>query len=92
MLPYLSDKKGLFLRMSAASVFFTSFNESIPKDFVDHVVHLLSQFARGPLEGKTDIEDAFRIIPIHPSCYRVFGFSLKTSATIVVCLWGVLNG
>ena len=69
-----------------------SFNESIPKDFVDHVVHLLSQFARGPLEGKTDIEDAFRIVPIHPSCYRVFGFPLETSATIVVCLWGVLNG
>ena len=57
-------------------------NESLPKDFnsvsyetLDHGIRLLSLFGHGPLVTKTDIEDVFRIIPIHPSCYRLFGFS-----------------
>ena len=54
-----------------------SINDYIPKHFttvryetLDQVITLLSQFGRGALIGKTDIEDAFRIIPLHPSCYH----------------------
>ena len=63
-----------------------SINECIPKDFtavsyetLDHVISLLKQFGRGALVGKTDIEDAFRIIPIHPFCYHLFGFTWNSN-------------
>ena len=59
-----------------------SINERIPKDFtdisyetLDNVISLLNQFGRDPFVGKTDIKDAFRIIPIHPPCYHLFGFT-----------------
>ena len=70
-----------------------SINECIPKDFtavsyetLDHVITLLNQFGRGALVGKTDIEDAFRIIPIHPSCYHLFGFTWNSNFFYDRCL------
>ena len=70
-----------------------SINEGIPKEFstvtyetLDHVLSLLTQFGRGALIGKTDIEDAFRIIPIHPSCYHLFGFTWASSFFYDRCL------
>ena len=70
-----------------------SINERIPKDFtavsyetLDHVVFLLNQFGRGALVGKTDIEDAFRTIPIHPSCYHLFGFTWNSDFFYDRCL------
>ena len=77
-----------------------SSNECIPKDFtavsyyetLDHVISLLNQFGRGALVGKTDIEDAFRIIPIHPSCYHLFGFTCNSNFFYDRCLpMDVLN-
>ena len=68
-------------------------NEYIPKEFtmvhyetLDHVISLLSHFGRGALIGKTDIEDAFRIIPIHPSCYHLFGFTWESHFYYDRCL------
>ena len=70
-----------------------SINECIPKDFTAvsyetlyHVISLLNQFGRGALVGKTDIEDAFRIIPIHPSCYHLFGFTWNSNFFYDRCL------
>ena len=70
-----------------------SINEGIPKEFstvtyetLDHVLSLLSQFGRGALLAKTDIEDAFRIIPTHPSCYHLFGFTWDSSFFYDRCL------
>ena len=51
-----------------------------------HVISLLSHFGRGALIGKTDIEDAFRIIPIHPSYYHLFGFTWKSQFYYDRCL------
>ena len=71
----------------------SSVNEYIPKEFtmvhyetLDHVISLLSHFGRGALIGKTDIEDAFRIIPIHPSCYHIFGFTWESQFYYDRCL------
>ena len=68
-------------------------NEYIPKEFtmvhyetLDHVISLLSHFGRGALIGKTDIEDAFRIILIHPSCYHLFGFTWESHFYYDRCL------
>ena len=70
-----------------------SINNHIPKEFttvryetLDHVINLLTTFGRGALIGKTDIEDAFRIIPIHPSCYHLFGFSWNSQFFYDRCL------
>ena len=64
-----------------------SINDHIPKEFTTvRYVSLLTNFGRGALIGKTDIEDAFRIIPIHPSCYHLFGFSWDSQFFYDRCL------
>ena len=64
-----------------------SINEGIPNEFstvtyetLDHVLSLLSQFGRGALTGGS------RIIPIHPSCYHLFGFTWASSFFYDCCL------
>lgn len=44
-------------------------------DTVDWVINLVQQYGPYCLMAKTDIEDAFRIIPIKPSDYHLLGFS-----------------
>ena len=74
-------------------------NEYIPKEFtmvhyetLDHVISLLSHFGRGTLIGKTDIENAVHIIPIHSSCYRLFVSSGSHIFTMTdVRPWAVPN-
>ena len=53
---------------------------------LDHVISLLSHFGRGALICKTDIEDSFRIIPNHPSCYHLFGFTWESQFYYERCL------
>ena len=44
-------------------------------DSIDNVVDLIKKFGKDSLMAKSDIEDAFRIVPIHPSNYHLLGFS-----------------
>lgn len=55
------------------------------KDF-DHVVHLINTAGDAALLAKTDIQSAFRILPIHPSCIHLFGFSFQGSFYVDKCL------
>ena len=41
---------------------------------IDHVVQQLQQLGQGCFLSKTDTADAFRIVPLHPSQYCLFGF------------------
>ena len=41
---------------------------------IDHAVQQLQQLGQGCFLSKTDIADAFRIVPLHPSQYCLFGF------------------
>ena len=41
---------------------------------IDHAAQQLQQLGQGLFWSKTDIADAFRIVPLHPSQYRLFGF------------------
>ncbi|MCG8048417.1 MAG: hypothetical protein N0E48_22830 [Candidatus Thiodiazotropha endolucinida] len=43
-------------------------------DNIDVVIDLVRTFGPGALMAKTDIEDAFRVIPIHPADYHLLGF------------------
>ncbi|XP_062593507.1 uncharacterized protein LOC134254984 isoform X1 [Saccostrea cucullata] len=50
-------------------------NSKVKYDSLDVVTDLLREFGHGALMAKTDIQDAFRIIPIHPDDYKLLGFS-----------------
>ncbi|XP_021367155.1 uncharacterized protein LOC110459297 [Mizuhopecten yessoensis] len=61
----------------------TSINDGInPEDAtvayqtIDDAVRLVKHFGRGSLMAKTDIESAFRLIPIHPTDYELLGFQI----------------
>lgn len=58
-----------------------SINDGIPQDIcsvqyqtIDDATNLLKQLGRGVLFAKTDIENAFKIIPVHPSDRELLGF------------------
>lgn len=51
-------------------------SSAVQYDSIDEVVSLVRMFGRGCLMVKTDIEDAFRIIPIHSSDYHLLGSDL----------------
>lgn len=62
----------------------TSVNSNIPDSAksvkyasVGDAIQLLLNLPRGSYMCKTDIEDAFRLIPIHPSDYPKLGFSFE---------------
>ena len=50
-------------------------NSTVKYDGIDTVIQLGKQFGRHCKLSKCDIEDAFRIIPIHPSDYYLLGFT-----------------
>lgn len=41
---------------------------------IDDAVRLVQRFGRGCYMAKTDIAEAFRIVPLHPSQYHIFAF------------------
>jgi hypothetical protein len=41
-------------------------NSKVQYDFIDVVTNLLRKFGPWALMAKTDIQDAFLIVPIHP--------------------------
>lgn len=58
-----------------------SVNTNIPKensvvqlDTIDWVISLVQHYGPYCLMAKTDVDDAFRIIPIDPSDYHLIGF------------------
>jgi hypothetical protein len=48
-------------------------NSRVQYDSIDVITELLRKFGPGALMAKTDIQDAFRIIPIHPDDYNFLG-------------------
>jgi hypothetical protein len=42
---------------------------------IDTVIKLIKHFGRHCLMAKCDIEDAFRLVPIHPTDYHLLGFT-----------------
>jgi hypothetical protein len=60
----------------------TSVNDGINRDdavvdydSIDNVVQLVKHFGKDALMAKTDIEDAFRLMPIHPLDHELLGFT-----------------
>ncbi|KAK3089099.1 hypothetical protein FSP39_000774 [Pinctada imbricata] len=61
-----------------------SVNDGIPQQFctvkyqsIEDAVVLLKQIGKGALMAKTDIAEAFKNVPIHPSDFELLGFSFQ---------------
>jgi len=61
-----------------------SINANIPREecaveyqLIDHVISLLHQQGQGAYMAKTDIQEAFRIIPMSPDVYHLLGFKFN---------------
>lgn len=54
-------------------------NYKVRYDSIDDVTALLRKFGQGALMAKTDIQDVFRIIPIHHNDYKLLGFSWENN-------------
>ena len=70
-----------------------SVNSSIDKELtsvhyesLDHVISLIKKFGQFSLIGKTDIEEAFRLLPIHPQDYHLLGFQFNSKFYYDRCL------
>ena len=58
-----------------------SVNEFIPREhchvvyeLIDDCIDIICELGQGCLIAKADIKNAFRILPIHPDCYKLLGF------------------
>lgn len=61
-----------------------SVNDGIMQEFktvqyqnIDSAIVLIKQYGPGALLAKTDIESAFRLVPIHPDSYDLMGFKIE---------------
>lgn len=59
---------------------------SVTYEDFDHVVGLIRQAGRGALIAKVDIQNAFRIMPIHCEDIHLFGFSWREKFYLDKCL------
>ncbi|KAH3833697.1 hypothetical protein DPMN_107009 [Dreissena polymorpha] len=66
-----------FIDPTLATVVYSSFDEA---------VDLLLNLGPGTLFSKTDIDSAFRLIPIHPSDYHLLGFKFQEKIYFDKCL------
>lgn len=70
-----------------------SVNDGIPKEDAsvsyvsfDRAVMLVSQAGSGALMAKSDIESAFRLLPVHPECYHLLGCQVEGEYFYDACL------
>jgi len=70
-----------------------SVNSVIPKEYtsvsyenIETVIHLVQQHGHNCLMAKSDIEDAFRLLPIHPDDHHLLGFTWEGKYYYDTCL------
>ena len=59
---------------------------SVSYETIDNITHFVKKYGKGSLIAKTDIEEAFRLIPVHPSNYHLLGFNFDGSYYFDKCL------
>lgn len=79
-----SNKWRTIFHLSYPKTSSTSINANIPiEDYtlqyitIDNAIHLLLSLGKGTFMSKTDIQSAFRIIPIHPHDWELLGMQWK---------------
>ena len=70
-----------------------SVNSNIPVEYsvvkydsIDDVISLILKFGKGALMAKSDIKDAFRIMPVNPDDYHLLGFTWENQYYYERCL------
>ena len=63
-----------------------SFHSSVQFEMLDDCVEHVVQLGPGALMAKADLQDAFRIVPIAPTHYRLLGFKLEDGFYFDRCL------
>lgn len=61
-------------------------NSAVQYDTIDLIIQLVQNYGENCLMAKTDIEDAFRIIPVNPADYHLLGFSWENEFYFDRCL------
>ena len=64
-----------FPRHNSVNLRIPTENSQVQYDSIDTITQLVNQFGQGALMAKTDIKDAFWIIPSHPDNHRLLCFS-----------------
>jgi hypothetical protein len=64
-------------RLLSVNSFISDCYASVNYETFDKVVELINVNGRGALLAKSDIQDAFRIIPINPCDYHLLGFKIN---------------
>ena len=79
-----SKKQRLVVDLSAPHDERDSLNDLIDKELfslsyvrIDDAISIIRQFGQGTILSKTDIKDAFKLIPIHPSLWHLHGIQLN---------------
>jgi hypothetical protein len=79
-----SKKKRLVVDLSAPHESGDSLNDLIDKEMfsltyvkLDNAISIIRKFGAGSILNKTDIKDAFKLIPIHPSLWPFHGIQLE---------------
>ena len=79
-----SDKFRTIFHLSFPKSGMTSINSAISKDdfalqyvTIDHAIEGIKHAGQGCFLAKTDIESAFRLIPVHPDDYELLGMHWK---------------
>jgi hypothetical protein len=59
---------------------------AVKYETLDHVINWVVHFGSGSFIAKSDIEKAFRILPLHPESYHLMGFKWKNLFYYDKCL------
>ena len=62
---------------NSVNSFISKEDSAVTYETLDHFIQLLKEVGHGALIAKADIENAFRIIPVHPSYYPLLGMYWK---------------
>ena len=50
---------------------------------IDTAISLIKQVGKGALLAKTDLENAYKQVPIHPNDFELLGFKLQARFTMI---------
>jgi len=81
MIHYLSSPPN-----NSVNDFISPDDASVSYETLDNVVHFIQKNGPGALMAKVDIEEAFRIVPIHPQDRHLLGFSFNNMFYYDKCL------
>ena len=75
-----------FQKHNSVNLYIPEENSKVKYESLDVVTELLRKFGSGALMAKTDIQDAFRIVPVQPDDYKLLGFSWDNNFYYDKCL------